>query len=124
MARTGYSGRDHHPIPLNHGAEDDSTHGAPLLPGFPGDPRRDNTDMLEHLRNLLQARRVDRDEAGASAVEYGLLVAGIAALIVAVVFVFGGMISDTFQDTCDTIVDGRPADAANANASCDGGTDG
>ena len=59
--------------------------------------------MLEHLRNLLQTRRVDRDEAGASAVEYGLLVAGIAALIVAVVFLFGGMISDTFNDTCATI---------------------
>ena len=59
--------------------------------------------MLEHLRNLLQARRVDRDEAGASAVEYGLLVAGIAALIVAVVFLFGGMISKTFDDTCATI---------------------
>ena len=59
--------------------------------------------MLEHLRNLLQARRVDRDEAGASAVEYGLLVAGIAALIVAVVFLFGGMIKETFNDTCSTI---------------------
>ncbi len=47
---------------------------------------------MQHFRNLLQARRVDRDEAGASAVEYGLLVAGIAALIVAVVFLFGGMI--------------------------------
>ena len=39
-----------------------------------------------------------RDEDGASAVEYGLLVAGIAALIVAVVFLFGGMISK-FGDT-------------------------
>jgi pilus assembly protein Flp/PilA len=62
---------------------------------------------MEHLRNLLQARRVDRDEAGASAVEYGLLVAGIAALIVAVVFLFGGMISNTFSSTCDTIADGQ-----------------
>ena len=63
--------------------------------------------MLEHLRNLLQARRVDRDEAGASAVEYGLLVAGIAALIVAVVFLFGGMISNTFSSTCNTISEGQ-----------------
>ncbi|HEX3223804.1 MAG TPA: Flp family type IVb pilin, partial [Nocardioides sp.] len=30
------------------------------------------------------------DERGASAVEYGLLIAGIAALIVVVVFAFGG----------------------------------
>jgi len=73
---------------------------------------------MEHLRNLLQARRVDRDEAGASAVEYGLLVAGIAALIVAVVFVFGGMISDTFQGTCDKIADEQTA-AANSAATAD-----
>jgi pilus assembly protein Flp/PilA len=70
--------------------------------------------MLEHLRNLLQARRVDRDEAGASAVEYGLLVAGIAALIVAVVFLFGGMIKDTFNDTCATIQN----EGSTSTASC------
>ena len=67
---------------------------------------------MEHLRNLLQARRVDRDEAGASAVEYGLLVAGIAALIVAVVFLFGGMIKDTFTDTCTAINNGPSAAGA------------
>ena len=44
-----------------------------------------------------------RDEGGASAVEYGLLVAGIAALIVAVVFLFGGMIKGVFDNTCKTI---------------------
>ncbi|MGZ4464237.1 MAG: Flp family type IVb pilin, partial [Nocardioides sp.] len=36
------------------------------------------------------------DERGASAVEYGLLIAGIAALIVVVVFAFGGKISSIF----------------------------
>ena len=44
-----------------------------------------------------------RDEDGASAVEYGLLVAGIAALIVAIVFLFGGVISDAFGSTCATV---------------------
>ena len=39
--------------------------------------------MLEFFRSLLPSVR--RDEDGASAVEYGLLVAGIAALVVAVV---------------------------------------
>jgi Flp pilus assembly pilin Flp len=34
--------------------------------------------MLEHIRNIT----AKRDEDGASAVEYGLLVAAIAALIV------------------------------------------
>jgi pilus assembly protein Flp/PilA len=55
--------------------------------------------MLEYIRSIT-ARR---DEDGASAVEYGLLVAGIAALIVAIVFIFGGMIKDVFKGTCDTI---------------------
>ncbi len=73
---------------------------------------------MEHLRNLLQARRVDRDEAGASAVEYGLLVAGIAALIVAVVFVFGGMIQDTFSNTCDEIAGEQAAGGAANPADC------
>lgn len=59
--------------------------------------------MLEHLRNLCHASRSERDERGASAVEYGLLVAGIAALIVAVVFVFGGMIKGVFTDSCSAI---------------------
>ena len=55
--------------------------------------------MLDFFRTITSRR----DEDGASAVEYGLLVAGIAALIVAVVFLFGGMISKTFDDTCATI---------------------
>ena len=44
----------------------------------------------------------DRDR-GASAVEYGLLIAGIAALIVMVVFAFHGTITGLFQDTCSSI---------------------
>ncbi len=45
--------------------------------------------MLDYLRIILDAQKTKLDERGASAVEYGLLVAGIAALIVAVVFLFG-----------------------------------
>jgi pilus assembly protein Flp/PilA len=41
-----------------------------------------------------------RDEGGASAVEYGLLVAAVAALIAAVVFTLGTMTRDSFGDTC------------------------
>ena len=53
----------------------------------------------------LETRRSDR---GASAVEYGLLIAGIAALIVVVVFAFGDSIGDVlFEDTCQQIVAGR-----------------
>ena len=47
-----------------------------------------------------------RDEAGASAVEYGLLLAGIAALIAAVVFTFGSSVSGLFTQTCDAINSG------------------
>jgi pilus assembly protein Flp/PilA len=42
-------------------------------------------------------------EDGASAVEYGLLVAGIAGLVVAVVFFFGGAVGDLFGNTCDSV---------------------
>jgi len=55
--------------------------------------------MLNFFRNVLK----NRNDDGASAVEYGLLVAGIAALIVAVVFLFGGMIKGVFDHTCNTI---------------------
>jgi pilus assembly protein Flp/PilA len=49
-------------------------------------------------------RRRQRDtEDGASAVEYGLLVAAIAALIVIVVFALGGVIQGTFHKTCSGI---------------------
>ena len=50
--------------------------------------------MLEFIRTITSRR----DEDGASAVEYGLLVAGIAALIVAVVFLFGGVIKNVLHE--------------------------
>ena len=46
--------------------------------------------MLDYLRIMIDARLAKMDERGASAVEYGLLVAGIAAVIVGIVFVLGG----------------------------------
>lgn len=63
--------------------------------------------MLEFIRSIISKR----DEEGASAVEYGLLVAGIAAVIVAIVFLLGGVIKDAFQGTCDTISDGASTGA-------------
>lgn len=59
--------------------------------------------MLEFLRIMLDARFDARDERGASAVEYGLLIAGIAALIVAVVFAFNDTIEGLFNDTCASV---------------------
>ncbi|RLV48467.1 Flp family type IVb pilin [Nocardioides mangrovicus] len=54
--------------------------------------------MIELIRTWTR-----RDETGASAVEYGLLVAGIAALVVLVVFAFGGVIKGVFSKTCSTV---------------------
>ena len=68
--------------------------------------------MLDYLRTVLTAHLPNRDERGASAVEYGLLIAGIAALIVAIVFLFGGALSDIFQETCDSVT------ASSTTASC------
>ncbi len=65
--------------------------------------------MVDYLRILLNARFATLEERGASAVEYGLLIAGIAALIVAVVFIFGNTIAGIFTDTCT---------AVNNNAAC------
>jgi pilus assembly protein Flp/PilA len=48
-------------------------------------------------------RKAERDERGATAVEYGLLVALIAAVIVATVAVLGGYINDAFTTVNDKI---------------------
>jgi pilus assembly protein Flp/PilA len=48
--------------------------------------------------------RAARSERGASAVEYGLLISGIAALIAVAVFAFGGGVNGLFDDSCQTIV--------------------
>jgi len=59
--------------------------------------------MLEYLHIMLNARIAKRDDRGASAVEYGLLIAGIAALIVVVVFAFGNVLNDIFTSTCNSV---------------------
>ena len=59
--------------------------------------------MLDYLRIMLNARAAKMDERGASAVEYGLLIAGIAALIVVVVFAFGDNLQSIFKDTCESV---------------------
>jgi pilus assembly protein Flp/PilA len=49
------------------------------------------------------ALRNRRNDDGATAVEYGLLVAAIAAVIVLVVFVLGKYVRSAFKDTCSSI---------------------
>jgi pilus assembly protein Flp/PilA len=48
-------------------------------------------------------RTVGPNDEGASAVEYGLIVFAIAALIVIAVFSFGGAVRDLFDSSCNTI---------------------
>ena len=62
--------------------------------------------MLDYLRIMFNARLAKMDERGASAVEYGLLIAGIAALIVIVVFAFGGLLKNVFSNTCKSVANG------------------
>lgn len=74
--------------------------------------------MIEYLRNLLNLRTFQaKSERGASAVEYGLLVAGIAAVIVAVVFTLGGTVKTTFDKTCGAVksTDGTGTTCATGN---------
>ena len=63
--------------------------------------------MLDYLRIMFNARLAKMDERGASAVEYGLLVAGIAAVIVGIVFVLGKQLSTAFDNTSNSISTGN-----------------
>jgi pilus assembly protein Flp/PilA len=47
-------------------------------------------------------KRMNRED-GASAVEYGLLIAAIAAIIVVIIFALGGIIKNVFGQTCSSI---------------------
>lgn len=56
------------------------------------------------LRQGVSVRQqLARSDDGASAVEYGLLVTGIAGLIVAMVFIFGGFVGNVFTHSCTTV---------------------
>ncbi|MEQ9811669.1 MAG: Flp family type IVb pilin [Azospirillaceae bacterium] len=57
--------------------------------------------MVEVLRVYL--RSVIRSERGASAIEYGLIAALIAAVIIAAVFALGELLQTTFEDVADGI---------------------
>lgn len=59
---------------------------------------------MHELRHLSErSERSRSSERGASAVEYGLLIAGIAALIVVIVFAFGGGARGLFHGSCSDI---------------------
>jgi pilus assembly protein Flp/PilA len=62
--------------------------------------------MLAYIRKVTTTR-----DDGASAVEYGLLVAAIAALVVIIVFALGGVVKEVFKNTCDDIKAGASTTA-------------
>jgi pilus assembly protein Flp/PilA len=69
--------------------------------------------MIDHLRNVLKDRLSKLGQRGASAVEYGLLIAGIAAVVVVAVVALGPVVKNAFTTTCDKINTGTTAVANN-----------
>jgi pilus assembly protein Flp/PilA len=61
--------------------------------------------MIQYLNILFNAKLNKDEERGATAVEYGLLVALIAAIIVATVVLLGQNILEGFNDT-NTAIEG------------------
>ena len=70
---------------------------------------------------IRRAMLVARDR-GASAVEYGLMVAAITALIVGIVFGFGNLLKASFTKTSDCLAARQNADYPNCPT--DGGDTG
>jgi pilus assembly protein Flp/PilA len=71
--------------------------------------------MFNTLKLMLDARLAKMEERGASAVEYGLLIAGIAALIVVAVFALGPVVKEAFTDTCGSITSGSGSTITSAS---------
>ena len=65
--------------------------------------------MFDLFKILLDSRLAKMEERGASAVEYGLLVAAIAGVIGLVVFALGDNIMAGFSSSCQAVQDGAGA---------------
>ena len=61
---------------------------------------------------MVAVRRHVKDDTGASAVEYGLLIAAIAAVIVVVVFALGSIVRSKFHNTCTIVRSSDPHSTA------------
>lgn len=72
--------------------------------------------MFKLMQNL-RARRNGED--GASAVEYGLLVAAIAAIIVLIVFAIGKFVKAGFEKTCTGLASGNYSGATSVPTAAD-----
>ena len=65
--------------------------------------------MIEHIRRLLSG---NVDDGGASTVEYGLLTATIAAMVVGMVVVLGLLATDGLAQACDAFAAASGGDSA------------
>lgn len=65
--------------------------------------------MIQFLAILLGAQKAKADQRGASAVEYGLLVAALAAIIIVAVWAFYDQLATIFDGAGDDIENGPPA---------------
>lgn len=73
--------------------------------------------MLAYIRQVAGAKDAADCEEGASGVEYGLLVASIAAVIIALVFGVGMLVKNGMQNNC-TDQQSNSRNATNASADC------
>lgn len=67
--------------------------------------------MLRYIRKVMRSA----SDRGASAVEYGLMVAAIAAVIVGIVFGLGQLVKGSFSQTCNSIAAGVQTSADSCN---------
>jgi pilus assembly protein Flp/PilA len=93
---------DRVPMPLEH---PDATFISARRTSLPLGPKGSIPMMLKQAVRLqmLKDRAVNRKDEGASAVEYGLLVALIAAVIIVAVILLGGNLSAIFNRTASSI---------------------
>jgi pilus assembly protein Flp/PilA len=59
--------------------------------------------MIQYLQILINGRLARAEERGATAVEYGLLVALIAAVIIGAVVILGGKLKGAFGGVNDSL---------------------
>lgn len=62
--------------------------------------------MIQFLTILLGAQKAKADQRGASAVEYGLLVAALAAIIIVAVWAFYDQLKEVFEGAGGDLKDG------------------
>lgn len=65
--------------------------------------------LVQLTQGWIVSRLNIKSERGATAVEYGLMVALIAAVIIAAVVFLGQQTRDTFQCTADSVASKNPA---------------